>query len=172
MTRNCSADYTHITYYVDSVLANGTKSQKHDLKVALYTAVQSGSGGKKPASINRTEAEEMSNADVGNYLTIPLSFYQYYGFEASVQPFCDIMETFNNTQARTTDNGGTAPAIALESGIAITYNISAAWDAFLTGIAEIDYDSIPYDDDPVQDYSWMWQYCSEYGKPSDTHSLL
>ena len=164
MTRNCSADYTHITNWVDSVLSNGSIADKNDLKVALYTAVQSGPGGQKPAHINRSEAEDISNYDVGNELLIPLSFYQYYGFEASVQPFCDIMETFNQTQVRTTDNGGTAPAIASESGIAITHNITAAWHAFLVGIAEIDYDSIPYNDDPIGDYSWTWQYCSEYGK--------
>ncbi|KAK4992669.1 hypothetical protein LTR50_001003 [Elasticomyces elasticus] len=64
------------------------------------------------------------------------------------------METFNNTVARTTDKGGTAPAIASESGIALTHNITAAWHAFLTGIAEIDYDSIPHADDPIQDSSW------------------
>ena len=164
MTRNCSADYTAVTHYVDFVLASGTTSEKNDLKIALYTAVQSGTGGKKPSSVNRTEAEALTKVDVANYLLLPLSFYQYYGFEASVQPFCDIMETFNNTQARTTDNGGTLPAIASESGIALTHNISAAWHALLVGIAEIDYDSIPYNDDPIQDYSWMWQYCSEYGE--------
>ena len=132
--------------------------------MALYTAVQSSSGGQEPASVNRTEAEAMTNADVGNNLLLPLSFYQYYGFEASVQPFCDILETFNQSDARTTDNGGTSLAIASESGIAVAHNITAAWDAFLVGIAEIDYDSVPYNDDPIQDYSWMWQYCSEYGK--------
>lgn len=73
------------------------------------------------------------------------------------------METFNQTEVRTTDNGGTAPAIASESGIAVSHNVSAAWKAFLVGIAEIDYDSIHGTDDHVQDYSWMWQYCSEYG---------
>jgi hypothetical protein len=31
------------------------------------------------------------------------------------------------------------------------------------GIAELDYASIPFNDDPVADMSWMWQYCSEYG---------
>ena len=164
MTRNCSADYTAVTKYVDSVLANGTKTEKDDLKVALYTGVQSASGGQKPRTVNRTEAAALENASVANYLTLPLSFYQYYGFEASVQPFCDIMETFNQTNVRTTDNGGTAPAIASESGIAVAHNITAAWSAFLVGIAEIDYDSIPYNDDPIQDYSWMWQYCSEYGE--------
>ena len=164
MTRNCSADFTAVTRYVDSVLTNGTTSEKNDLRVALYTAVVSGPGGKTPTSINRSEAEQMDSVTVANNLLIPLSFYQYYGFEASVQPFCDIMETFNNTQVRTTDNGGTASAIATESGIALTHNITAAWKAFLVGIAEIDYDSIPYNDDPIQDYSWMWQYCSEYGE--------
>ena len=123
MTRNCSADYTHVTNYVDSILANGTQGQQDHLKIALYTAIQSSSGGRTPAHINETEAMAMSNTDVGYNLLLPLSFYQYYGFEASVQPFCDIMETFNRTEKRTTDNGGTAPAIASESGIAITHNI-------------------------------------------------
>lgn len=163
MTTNCSADYTHITNYVDSVLTNGTMSEIDELKIALYTAVQSGPGGHKPVDVNRTAAEAMTNIEVGYNLLTPLSFYQYYGFEASVQPFCDLMETFNQTHVRTTDNAGTAPAIAAESGIAVTHNVTAAWNAFLVGISELGYGSIPSKDDPIQDYSWMWQYCSEYG---------
>ena len=95
-----------------------------------------------------------------------MSYYQYYGFDASVKPFCDIMETFNQTSISTTDNGGTARAIASESGIALTHNVTAAWAAFLVGIAEIDYDSIPYEGNEgvaIQGNSWQWQYCSEYG---------
>ncbi|KAK0263436.1 hypothetical protein LTS09_002628 [Friedmanniomyces endolithicus] len=176
MTRNCSTDYTHVTNYVDSVLANGTTTEQNKLKLDLYTAVLSSAGGVKPETVNQTDAEQLSNAAVGNYLLLPLSFYQYYGFEASVKPFCDIMETFNQTHISTTDNSGTAPAIASESGIALTHNITAAWHAFLVGIAEIDYDSIPYHDDPIQDNSWMWQYCSEYGyfqvgNPSNPHTI-
>lgn len=42
-----------------------------------------------------------------------------------------------------------------------------AFNAFLVALAELDYDSIPGNaDDPVQDMSWMWQYCSEYVPPS------
>lgn len=44
MTRNCSADYTHITNWVDSVLINGTIEEQIELKIALYTAVQSSPG--------------------------------------------------------------------------------------------------------------------------------
>ncbi|KAK5164084.1 uncharacterized protein LTR77_010175 [Saxophila tyrrhenica] len=176
MTRNCSADYTAITYHVDSILANGTKAEQDELKIALYTAVMSTPGGSKPSSVNKTEARQLSNADVGNYLLLPLSFYQYYGFEASVQPFCDIMQTENRTHVRTTDNGGTAPALAFESGLAEAHNIPRAWQAFLVGIAEIDYDSVPYEGDPITGYSWMWQYCSEYGyyqrgNPENPHTI-
>ena len=176
MTRNCSADYTHVTNYVDSIMANGTKQQRDELKLALYAAVQSGPGGQKPSTINHTAAIATTKVDVGNSLLLPLSFYQYYGFEASVQPFCDIMETFNQTDIHTTDNGGTAPAIASESGIAITHNTTAAWNAFLVGIAEINYDSVPYNNNLIQDYSWMWQYCSEYGyyqrgNPENAHTI-
>lgn len=165
MTRNCSADYTAITNYADGILANGTAKQVSDLKYDLYTAIQSGPGGQAPESVSRNESDTLSNQNVGNYLLTPLSFYQYYGFDRSVLPFCDIMETQNRTLASTT-----------ESGLASTYNISVAWSAFLTGLAEIDYDSIPYTDDPIQDTSWMWQYCSEYGyyqrgNPTNPHTI-
>jgi Serine carboxypeptidase S28 len=112
-----------------------------------------------------TEVVALQPSDIASYLLTPLSFYQYYGFENSVQPFCDIMETFNQTHLSTTDNGGTASAIAHESGIyhSSRGNISLTWSAFLSGISEIDYDSILYNNDPIQDMSWMWQYCSEYG---------
>jgi hypothetical protein len=176
MTRNCSADYTAVTNWMDSILINGTEKEVNELKVDLYTAVSSRPGGIRPPKVNGSEAEQLSNIDVANYLLLPLSFYQYYGFEASVQPFCDIMETRNRTHARTTDNGGTAPALAFESGLAAAIGIKVAWKAFLVGIAEIDYDSVPYTDDPVQDYSWMWQYCSEYGyyqrgNPDNPHTV-
>lgn len=168
MTRNCSADYTRVTNYVDSVLTNGTVKEKNDLKIALYTAVNSRPGGKKPPYINKTEAKDLSNADVAVHLLQPLTFYQYYGFEASVQPFCDIMETFNQTHVRTIDNGEMALAMPSKSGVAATHNITAAWNAFLVGIAENDYNVIlqQRDDPMVSYYSWMWQSCSEYGMSS------
>nr|OQO15986.1 hypothetical protein B0A51_16683 [Rachicladosporium sp. CCFEE 5018] len=177
MTRNCSADYTAITNYVDNVLANGTMAEQRSLKLALYTAVESGTGGQVPAFVNTTTAESLTNQQVASYLRLPLSYYQYYGFAASIAPFCDIMETFNDTRSRTTDNGGTSKALASESGIALTHNITAAWSAFLTGIAETDYDGIPYTgNDPTQNYSWTWQYCSEYGyyqrgNPDNEHTI-
>ncbi|KAI9664853.1 MAG: hypothetical protein M1821_006301 [Bathelium mastoideum] len=175
MTKNCSADYTAVTRFVDATLSNGTRQEINDLKYDLYRAVQASPGNEQP-NVNRSEAESLSNSDVGNYLLLPLSFYQYYGFEASVQPFCNVMETFNQSNASTTDNGGTAKAIASESGIASTYNISLAWQSFLTGIAQINYDIIPYQDDPVQDISWQFQYCSEYGyfqrgNPENPHTI-
>ncbi|TKA73207.1 hypothetical protein B0A49_04241 [Cryomyces minteri] len=176
MTRNCSADYTAVTRYVDATLTNGTEGEVTAMKRALYEAVLSGPRGRAPASVNASDVAALTNSDIASYLLLPLSFYQYYGFERSVLPFCDIVETLNQTSARTTDNGGTDPAIATESGIAVTYNISLAWSAFLTGIAEIDYDSVPYHDDPIQDRSWMWQYCSEYGyyqrgNPDNPHTV-
>ena len=175
MTRNCSADYTAVTRYVDATLANGTNEEISNLKYDLYRAVLASPGNEQP-NANRSQADALSNADVGNYLLLPLSFYQYYGFEASVLPFCDIMETFNQTNTSTTDNGGTAKAIASESGISSAYNISLAWQSFLTGIAQINYDDIPYQDDPVSDISWAHQYCSEYGyyqrgNPENPHTI-
>lgn len=79
--------------------------------------------------------------------------FKYYGFQASVLPFCNLLETQNFTQT------------AFETGIAAPHGVEAAFHAFLTAISELDYDSIPGSpDDPVQDRSWMWQYCSEYGE--------
>jgi len=79
---------------------------------------------------------------------------QYYGFEASLLPFCNILETNNGT------------VLPFERGLISQPNVGldSVFKAFLTAISEIDYDSIPGNaDDPVQDRSWMWQYCSEYG---------
>ncbi len=62
----------------------------------------------------------------------------------------------------------------MEAGIAAASGVESALDAFLTAITQLDYDSIPGDaDDPVQDLSWMWQYCSEYGTsfPSLTYVI-
>ncbi|KAF2222372.1 peptidase S28 [Elsinoe ampelina] len=165
MFRNCSADYQAVTRYVDSVLANGTTQEVSDLKFQLYTVIEASPGGVQATNLSRSSSDRWSASTVGNYLLTPFNFYQYYGFERSVQPFCDIMQTFNRTSERTTDNGGFAPPIATEGGIAQSYNITAAWNAFLVGLAEIDYDSIPGNglSDPSQGYSWTYQYCSEYG---------
>jgi hypothetical protein len=61
------------------------------------------------------------------------------------------LETQNSTKSAT------------EGGVAASHSIQIALQSFLTGLAEIDYDSIPFQDDRVTDMSWMWQYCSEYG---------
>lgn len=80
-------------------------------------------------------------------------FEQYYGFNASLLPFCNLLETRNFTSD------------ALEGGIVSTHGVQTAFNVFTVALAELDYDTIPGDpDDPVQDMSWMWQYCSEYGK--------
>ena len=53
----------------------------------------------------------------------------------------------------------------VETGLAASFGIDSALDAFLTAIKEVNYDAIPGNTgDPVQDRSWMWQYCSEYGE--------
>lgn len=77
---------------------------------------------------------------------------QYYGFEASLLPFCDLLETQNFTSA------------PLEGGLVSSISVNETLNAFLAAIVQLDYDSIPGDaDDPVSDRSWMRQYCSEYG---------
>ena len=165
MTRNCSADYTAITNWVDATLTNGTAQEIYSLKYDLYKASASEPGSPQ-TEINSSTVSALQPSDVGNILLVPFDFYQYYGFERSVLPFCNIMETYNDTSASTTDNGGTDPAIASESGIfASTGNITLTWTAFLTALQTINYNNLisPTPNDPIQDMSWMWQYCSEYG---------
>jgi hypothetical protein len=85
-------------------------------------------------------------------MTNIIYFFQYYGFEASLLPFCNIVETQNSTAA------------PVEAGVVAQFGIDVGLKSFLTALAEVDYDAIPGNaDDPVQDRSWMWQYCSEYG---------
>jgi len=60
MSRNCSADYTQVTMYFDSVLLNGMEVEENELKVALYAAAEPKPGEKKPSSVNRTKAESRS----------------------------------------------------------------------------------------------------------------
>lgn len=177
MTRNCSADFTVITNWVDSILANGSATDVSELKTQLYRAVQASPRDRNP-EINTSEALALRASDIGNLLLTPLDFYQYYGFERSVLPFCDLLETQNRTHVCTTDNGGTSISISPASGLALTYNITVAWQAFLTALIETDYDSIvsPASPDPVQGYSWTWQYCSEYGyyqrgNPENPHTI-
>lgn len=177
MTRNCSADFTAITRYVDNVLANGTTEEVSALKKELLVAIAASPTNMTP-SVSDQDVEALDNPSVGSLLLTPLNFYQYYGFQGSVAPFCDIVETQNRTNISTTDNGGVSKAIAPASGLALEYNISTAWNAFLVGLMETNYDEIesPSPPDLVQGYSWTYQYCSEYGfyqrgNPENPHTI-
>lgn len=67
-------------------------------------------------------------------------------------PFCNILETRNGTLD------------SFEGGLISAMPVDDVLDAFLTAIAQVDYDDIPGSpDDPATDLSWMRQYCSEYG---------
>ncbi|KAI0793717.1 peptidase S28 [Fomes fomentarius] len=144
MTRNCSADWVALTGFVDDTLANSTAEAAADLKFRLLSA--------RSDDVTKEQAAHASDVSAAGVLMDPLSFFQYYGFEASVLPFCNVLETQNST------------AIPFETGIAASLGVDVALDAFLTAIREVNYDAIPGNPgDPVTDRSWMWQYCSEYG---------
>lgn len=177
MTRNCSADFTAITRYVDNVLANGTSEEGTTLKKELLTAIAASPRNLTP-SVSEQDIEELDNPSAGSLLLTPLTFYQYYGFQRSVAPFCDVLETQNRTSIPTTDNGGISKAISPASGLALEYNISTAWNAFLVALGETNYDAIesPSPPDLVQGFSWTYQYCSEYGyyqrgNPENLHTI-
>ncbi|KAI0675914.1 serine carboxypeptidase S28-domain-containing protein [Trametes maxima] len=144
LTRNCSSDWIAVTRFVDNTLQNGTAGEVADLKYRLLSAREDG--------VTRERAASASDVSAAGVLMDPLSFYQYYGFAASVLPFCNVLETRNST--------GTP----FETGLAANLGVDVALAAFLAAIREINYAAIPGDaDDPVADQSWMWQYCSEYG---------
>ncbi|KAJ6561247.1 peptidase S28 [Mycena vulgaris] len=154
LTRNCSADWVAVTKFVDDTLNGANERLKIDVKFELLKARLSGPGGNTSAAdgLTRQRANATSNVNAATILMDPLNFYQYYGFQESLLPFCNLLETRNST------------AEPLEGGMAASLGIDAAFDAFLVAIGELDYDSIPGNaDDPVQDRSWMRQYCSEYG---------
>ncbi|KAJ7695072.1 serine carboxypeptidase S28-domain-containing protein [Mycena rosella] len=154
LTRNCSADWVAVTKFVDDTLNDSNETLIIDVKFDLLKARLSGPGGNTSAAdgLTRQRANATSNVDAASILMDPLDFYQYYGFQDSLLPFCNLLETQNST------------AEPLEGGIAAALGIDSAFNAFLVAIGELDYDSIPGNpDDPVQDRSWMRQYCSEYG---------
>lgn len=127
---------------------------KIQMKLALLKARAGKPGGDttKADGISEDDARRTSDVSAASILMDPLDFYQYYGFKESLLPFCNLLETKNSTQD------------AIEKGIAAQDGVQAAFEAFMTAISELDYDSIPFTDDPVTDRSWMWQYCSEYGE--------
>ncbi|KAF9554434.1 peptidase S28 [Agrocybe pediades] len=154
LTRNCSADWVAVTKYMDQTLSGTNDTAIVDMKFDLLKARLSGPGGNTTgaAGLTRNRANRTSNINAASILMDPLNFYQYYGFQASLLPFCNILETRNHT------------VLPSERGLISQFSIDTVFTAFLTAISEIDYDSIPGSpDDPVQDRSWMWQYCSEYG---------
>ena len=146
------------------------------MKFDLLKAHLSGPGGNTTGADGLTmgQANRTSNVNAAGILMDPLNFYQvsdhsisslrrcprktevkrvqYYGFKESLLPFCNILETQNRT------------AEPVENGVVAQFGIETGFKSFLTAISEVDYAAIPGDaDDPVQDRSWMWQYCSEYG---------
>lgn len=171
LTRNCSSDWVAVTRYVDGVLNDTDEARQIDIKFDLEFARLSGKGGNTTLAKNLTrgDAARLSNVQAAGILMDPLRFYQvgvatfqtsvisdensqYYGFSASILPFCNLLETQNFT------------ADPLESGIAASRDVETAFKAFTVALAELDYDQIRGSpDDPVTDMSWMWQYCSEYG---------
>ncbi|KAJ3574762.1 hypothetical protein NP233_g1547 [Leucocoprinus birnbaumii] len=153
LTRNCSADWNSVTRHVDDALMGGNETLKMQMKLSLLKARAGKPGGdmSEAERITLADAQETSDVNAASILMDPLDFYQYYGFDASLLPFCNLLETKNRT------------ADATEKGITANEGIETAFNAFLTAISELDYDSIPFEDDPVTDRSWMWQYCSEYG---------
>ncbi|KAI0730928.1 serine carboxypeptidase S28-domain-containing protein [Earliella scabrosa] len=146
LTRNCSADWVAVTRFVDDALAKGEAEERAEMKFRLLSAREDG--------VTREQAANASDVGAAGVLMDPLRFYQYYGFEASVLPFCNILETQNFT------------ATPFETGLAAARGVDVALDAFLTAIREVNYDAIRRSVPASQsgtDHSWMWQYCSEYG---------
>ncbi|KAJ6485877.1 peptidase S28 [Mycena sanguinolenta] len=154
LTRNCSADWVAVTKFVDDTLNGANETLQIDVKFDLLKARLSGPGGNTTGAdgLTRQRANATSNVDAASILMDPLNFYQYYGFQDSLLPFCNLLETQNFT------------AEPFEGGVVSAHGVNAAFDAFLVALAELNYDAIPGNaDDPVQDRSWMRQYCSEYG---------
>ncbi|KAF9450697.1 hypothetical protein P691DRAFT_440039 [Macrolepiota fuliginosa MF-IS2] len=153
LTRNCSADWVSVTRHVDDTLMGSDETAKTQMRLALLKARAGKPGGNTTEAdkISETTAQRTSDVSAASILMDPLDFYQYYGFKESVLPFCNLLETKNFTQD------------PVEKGIAAQEGVGAAFTAFLTAISELDYDSVPFTDDPAGDRSWMWQYCSEYG---------
>jgi hypothetical protein len=154
LTRNCSADWIQVTKYVDETLNGTNETAIVEMKFNLLKARLSGPGGNTTGANNLTiaVANQTSNINAARILMDPLDFYQYYGFQASLLPFCNILETQNFTRN------------PVEAGVVVEFGIGQGFQSFLTAISEVDYRAIPRSaDDPVQDRSWMWQYCSEYG---------
>ncbi|KAJ7230732.1 peptidase S28 [Mycena pura] len=165
LTRNCSADWVAVTKFVDDTLNGSNETLKIDIKFDLLKARLSGPGGNTSAAdgLTRQRANATSNVDAATILMDPLDFYQYYGFQDSLLPFCNLLETQNST------------AEPFEGGLISALDVNAAFHAFMVALGELDYDSIPGNaDDPVQDMSWMRQYCSEYGfyQRGDPENLL
>lgn len=176
MARNCSADLTAVTRYVDGVLANGTADEVVTLKRELLSAVMASPAGAGPVNVTDEDVADCDEVCVGYDLLLPLDSYQYYGPGYRLAPFCDVWQTQNRTDVSTTDNGGLAKAIAPASGLALEYDIRTAWEAFLVALEATNYDELPYQADLVGDASYTWQWCAEWGyyqrgNPDNPHTI-
>ena len=84
----------------------------------------------------------------------PLTFHRQSDGLPPVLAFCDVLET-QNWQGP-----------AYPQGLAAAFNITVAFDAFLTGIAETDPEVWAIAGPPSEEadtLSWTYQYCTEFG---------
>ncbi|KZP00218.1 peptidase S28 [Calocera viscosa TUFC12733] len=175
LARNCSADFVAVTKYGDSVLSQNTTDATYlKYKILRATAGKPGGNATLADKVTWAQAEALSYSSAMSQLRVALGAYQYFGFQASIQPFCDLLESMNNTVTQTWDNSDTSlqAPISSEAGLAATYGIEKAVDAWLTAIWELDRDSLPpspLPSDPTG-RSWTWQYCTEWGYYQDANA--
>lgn len=178
LPRNCSADWVAATKYSDAALRDGTEDEVAELKLRLLKASLSLPG-------NTTIADQLSLNDVKNLtieeagqillqpispnngyfqvkillsffctaININLSFLKGQGLDP-VLPFCEELETQNYT------------ADAYKGGLISAHEPKFVFDAFLVALSDAVTRnfSLPVEDYDPTSWSWIWQFCSEFGK--------
>lgn len=152
LPRNCSSDWVAVTKYMDDVLMGNDTTEQIRVKRALYVARMSGPGGNTTLVQQLSDADVLglSSEDVAGILLDPLINFQVrrlyhhpevvlitlqgYGLR-TILPFCNRLETRNFTNSPTSE------------GLVATLGTNATFDAFMTAIAEVDYDTVFGGDD-------------------------
>jgi hypothetical protein len=147
LPRNCSSDWVAVTRYVDGILMGSNTTEQIRVKRALYVARMSGPGGDTTLvqQLSDSDVLSMPSDDIADVLLDPLIAFQVSGFLPpsgmilimfqdyglyTIMPFCDYLETRNFQNSSSPE------------GLNITQGINVAFDAFMTAIAEVDYDTV------------------------------
>ena len=182
MPTNCSADVHAAITYADNVLTSGSQVEVDFIREALSITM---AANPEYSNLSPIDPSNLSYWQLGLILSYPFqdSFvsFQSFGFDLALRSFCDQIQMWNLSDflvnglslssALIHNSEDCSPTVA---GVAATYGGETAFYAYLHAtIQKSIADYIFYvayvashgvSGSAVDDNSWLWQVCSQFGE--------